>query len=283
MDATAEAGVDARVDADDNDANVGMDAGVDAAVDAGFDSGIDAGVDSGPPPRDVDYCLELPPLLGAVTFDGLVEPGLLPRTITPIGWTGPDVAPIDQPSAYAVAWRGDALYFYIAVTDATRIPPAPTADTWIGDGPEIYVDSDGLFPDAPAYEATGTMQFTIAAPDDDVTPVMRAQRWRDAARNGTWTSSQFRTFPTSTGYVTEALIVAADLDLPDWTLTTGARVGINVGVNVSVDSVISDTDGGAPIFPRLGQYFLRVSDQLDSCGGAPFCQPLAFCTPLLID
>jgi hypothetical protein len=271
MDASMEAGLDAALDAGDNDASVPIDAGT------------DAGVDAGPPRRDLDYCLEIPPLLRSVVFDGLVEPGLLPRAITPIGWTGPGVAPVDQPSAYAVAWQGDALYFYIEVTDATRLPPPSTEDTWRGDGPEIYVDSDGLFPLAPAYDATGTMQITIAAPDDDVTPVTRAQRWRDAGPSGVWTSPHFRTFPTATGYATEALIVAADLDLPTWTLTTGARVGMDVGVNVSVDSVISDTDGGAPIFRRLGQYFLHVSDQPDTCIGAPFCQPLAFCTPILID
>jgi hypothetical protein len=241
-------------------------------------------MDSGRPPRDLDYCVEVPRMQRAMVLDGVLEPGLLARPIPQAGWTATTPVPSDQPSAYAIAWQPDGLYFYIEVTDAIRLPPSSTEPTWLGDGVEVYVDADALFPAAPVYDRPGAMQMTIAAPVDDVTPVARAERWSDAVAQGVWMSTQFNVFPRPGGYALEAFVVASDLDLTSWALSTGSRVGVNVGVNLSVDSIESDIDGGAPIYRRLGQYFGRIDEsQPDNCGGRPFCQPLAFCTPLLID
>ena len=269
-DATAEAGTDASTDAT-------AEAGTDAAMDAAFDAGFDAG-----PPRDLDYCTEVPPLRGPVTIDGVLEPGLLLRALDPVGWTSGQSIPTGESSSYAVAWQPDGLYFYVAVTDSSRIPAAIDDAVWIGDGVELYADADGVFSAPPAYDNPGTTQLVAAAPGDDTTSVARGERYRDMGSLNAWTSSTYRAFPTPTGYVVEALVQAADLDLQTLQLSTGARVGVNLSVNVSVELAAFEPDGGA-VFPRLGQYFLRTSAEPHVCGGAPFCQPLAFCTPLLID
>lgn len=274
MDASADASNDATIDAS-------TDATVDANSDATMDASSDAGFDAGPP-RDLDYCNELPALRRAPIIDGVLEPGLLLRTLDPVGWTAADSVPAGESSSYAVAWQPDGLYFYVAVTDNSRVPAAIDDAVWIGDGVELYADADGVFSAPPAYDNPGTAQLVAAAPENGSTSVARGERYRDMGLLGAWTSSTYQAFPTPTGYVVEALVQAADLDLQDLQLTTGAHVGVNLSVNVSIESAAFEPDGG-PVFARLGQYFLRTSVEPHVCGGAPFCQSLAFCTPLLID
>lgn len=286
MDAAADARMDATTDAQtDARAEAGSDAGTDASdrdATASADASTDATADSASPPRDLDYCMEIPRLVRAPVIDGVLEPGLLPRAITPVGWTAAtDPIPSSHASSYAIGWQPDGVYFYVRVIDAERLPAPPGDHTWMGDGVELFVDSDGLFPGAPAYDLDA-IQYCVAAPADDVTPVARAEGYRDAVLVGDWSAGNFKAFPTRDGYVIEAVIQASDIMLPSWTLSSGGRVGVDLSVDVSFDAVPPDTDAGDP-FLRLGQYFLRVSDQPDTCVGAPFCQPLAFCTPLLLD
>jgi hypothetical protein len=173
------------------------------------------------------------------------------------------------------------LYLFIRVVDPSRLPAPSSEPTWSGDGVELYVDTDGVFPSAPTYDAD-TIQFCTSAPADNTTSVSRVQGFRNAVEVAAWGATNIRSFPTSDGYVVEALVRATDVMVPSWTLTSGARVGFDLAVNVSAPAFSFDEDGGSQQ-PRIGQYFLRASDDLATCNGAPFCQPLAFCTPLLID
>lgn len=292
MDASGDAATDAARDAPSNDAgrdatttpdsavDASADAAVDAATDAEIDASFDAGFDAGPP-RDLDYCNEVPPLRRAVTIDGALEPGLLLRAIDPVGWNGGGSVPTGESSSYAVAWQPDGLYLFVRVVDPSRLPAPPSQPTWSGDGVELYVDVDGTIENAPTYDAN-TIQVCASAPSDGATPVARVQGFRNAVEVAPWTTNNFGAFPTSDGYVVEALVQATDVMIPALTLTSGARVGFDLAVNVSVPAFAADEDAGSQQ-TRIGQYFLRISDQLATCNGAPFCQPLAFCTPQLID
>lgn len=282
-DAASDAARDGQLDANvlaDAETDAPNDAATDAAHDAAAaDAETDAGVDAGPP-RDLDFCAEIPRLRAAPTIDGIVEPGLRMRALTPVGWTAASPLPTDQPSSYAVAWHADGLYFIVKVVDPSRLPAFVSDPPWTGDGAEIYVDSDGVFANAPMYDPD-TLQLCTAAPSDDVTPIARAETYRDTALVGSWPDGSFNAFPTTDGYVLEAIVRASDLMLASWTPMLGGRVGFNLSINVSVPE-LPDTDAGG-FQPRLGQYFLQVSDQPHTCAGRPYCQPLSFCTPLLID
>jgi len=287
MDASGDAATDAARDAPSADAgrdartpDSGADASTDATVEAGADAEVDAGFDAGPP-RDLDYCNEVPPLRRTAIIDGVLEPGLLLRALTPVGWTGAGSVPTGESSSYAVAWQPDGLYLFVRVVDPSRLPAPPSQPTWSGDGVELYVDADGAIENAPTYDAN-TIQICASAPSDDTTPVSRVQGFRNTAEVAPWSSNNFGAFPTSDGYVVEALVQAHDVMIPALTLASGARVGFDLSVNVSTPAFAADEDAGSQQ-TRIGQYFLRISDQLATCNGAPFCQPLAFCTPLLID
>jgi hypothetical protein len=282
------------------DAALRVDAGLDAAphVDASFDAGrhsardagtdaatdLDAGADDAslapvlPPPGD--FCEAVHPLAAPPLIDGVLEPGLSLRTISKAHWVGLRAPPADQEAAYAVAYRPDGVYVFVAVTDSTRLPALPADYEFCGDAVEIYLDSDGAFPMAPSYDVPGTVQFVAAAPVDAVTPAMRASRWNNVTfLLGSWTSSEFGTFPSATGYSFEAIFRAADLGLVSWTLSPGDSIGLSVAIDVAVQP----NEPGAVCGDRLDQYFNRIDTTSGlACGVGAYCSTYAFCSAGLL-
>lgn len=286
MDASLPSGMDGSVEMDGAiPADAIVDAGVDAAMDAAPDDDTGVIPDAGPAcaqPTAASFCAQLPSLPEAPVIDGVLECGLTLETITPKHWTAATPYAADHSARVAAAWRPDGLYVFVDVDDASRLPAISTMDTWCGDGVEIYVDDDGAFTAAPAYDNPGTVQLVAVAPEDDTTSVVRGQRFRGGATlTPAWTGTSFATYPKPGGYVLEALIVAADLDRTDWTLVAGQHVGFDIGINLSVamDPPVGET---ADCGRRLGQYFFNIADPDCPDGSClPWQSVISQCTPEL--
>ncbi len=269
------------------DAMARGDAESDAAAHA-EDAAHDAYVDPDPPATQVtDYCAAIPRLQRAPVIDGVVDSQLNVLPLMPVGWTSssPGVAlPAHTTASYALAWLPEGLYAFVRVVDLSRLPPPPAAQPWHGDGVEIYFDSDGQFPMIPKYDNPGTVQIIVPAPVDSTTPSTRSMRFRDASPLTPWASLRFTVFPTADGYVFEGLVEADAVDESSLALSSGNSVGVNLSINVSAsDEQVSDPDAGLTLEGlRLGQYFLRTIVS-DDCGGLPFCNSGAFCSPTLIE
>lgn len=251
-------------------------------VDArGSPSGADAG-DAAPPGPEpcsevvatvTDQCGQIPALPVEPFIDGLPDCGLPVYALEPEGWNVDAAAP-DAVAAYGVAWRLDGLYFFMRVTDATAVPPDGTAPASRGDGVELYVDADGTFNAPPAYDEPGTRRFVIAAPRDAQASEARGEVWSGTTEVSTaWSSTAFRVFPRSFGYVVEAFITATDLGVTRLDFAVGKAIGMDLGVNVSYASPATMGTFGH----RQGQYFLK--------GGTPSPETdvRAFCLPTLTE
>jgi hypothetical protein len=224
------------------------------------------------------YCRELPSLGNAPTIDGSIEPGLSLQSVDPAGWTGDGTVPPGHSMDFVVAWRPDGIYFFVQIQDPDRNPAEPTDRSWMGDGVEIYIDSDGVFPPAPGYDDPGARQFTIAAPSDESTPSTRAQVWIAGYGGERWRTSQFAAVPTPQGYNVEAFVEAVDLSLASWESAAGDLVGFDLGHDVSVPPGEEGTSGN-----RDGQYFLRVQETTDDgLAPRPFENENAFCRATLL-
>jgi hypothetical protein len=82
-------------------------------------------------------------------------------------------------------------------------------------------------------------------------------------------------WPRPGGYVLEALVTAADVDLPGpFAFLFGQRVGFNLSINLSQPSPIPGDCGY-----RLGQLFLEI--QPGAGCGVPYCDVRSFCRPRL--
>jgi hypothetical protein len=240
-------------------------------ADAGPDSG-EAGCAQSP---IVNYCTALPFLPAAPVIDGVLDcgPQLLP--IVAVGWSGPGVVPAGNSASVAAAWRPDGLYVYVEVTCPQLIIAGSGEYAWEGDGVELYVDNDGVFPDSPLYDDAGTTeQLVTEAPDSSTSNSTTGEVWRNASYVGPWTSKSFELYGTETGYVLEAFIVASDLNLTTWSLASGAMVGFNIAVNVAFASPTTTGGDGH----RLGQFFMYIGPPPD---GPPFDDVRSFCTPVL--
>lgn len=261
-----------------------MDATLIADTGAVADATPDAFIDPDPPATQVtDYCQSVPKLQRVPVIDGVVDSALHVVPLMPLGWSGygPD-APSHTTASYALAWVPDGLYAYVRVVDPNRLPPV-SQSIWEGDGVELYFDSDGLAPASPLYDNPGTIQIIVAAPEDDTTPSTKATRFRDGAALGAWASSRFAAFPTADGYALEGLMQADAVDVASLLLQAGNSVGVDLSVNVSALDAQLDPDAGVTLAGRrLGQYFLSITEPTN-CGGLPFCNSAAFCTPTLVE
>ena len=266
---------------DEGDVSVPAEGGGDATADdaeseAAADAG-DAGVTADAAcvtSAIVDYCSALPSLPAPPVIDGRLDcgPALLP--IVPVSWTGPGVVPAGNSAKLAAAWRPDGLYVFVEVTDPELIPADNGDPPWYGDGAEIYVDNDGLFPNSPAYDtANTTVQLVTEAPATATSTSQIAETYRAQNASGPWTSTTFEAFGTPTGYVLEAFVTAPDLDLTTWALAPNQNIGFDIAVNVSYPSTTPGTQGH-----RLGQYFLFVAPPP---AGGPYVDVRSFCTPTL--
>jgi hypothetical protein len=248
--------------------------------DGGGGPGPDARVDggaSGACAEVADYCAAIPALAGPPVIDGSLDCGGL-RPVVPVGWNGMGSAPpAGDASEIALAWAPDGLYVFVRVTDASRVPAPSGQDPYCGDAIELFVDADGAYPSAPGFDEPGTRAFIVVAPPTDVSPSTRAESFGAAGVLAPWTSSQWGAYPVAGGYVVEAFIGAADLGLGNWPLGAGATVGFDLSHDVSAGSSVP-----GPCMSRIGQYFLRVTAAAGGCGGEPFCDVGAFCTPTLL-
>lgn len=245
------------------------------------------GRDAGPLPADVadasqcpaaataDLCAAVPTLPACPTIDGVAECGALE---VPAAWQQwfSDVAgtPAPQvPARTSVAWTPCGLYVFVAVDRPTRFPAPTTDNLWCGDGVEIYVDSDGVFRADGQYDDPGTSQFVVAAPADALMVARRGTIFRPTQRVRPWQADGFAAFPRAGGYDVEAVIRAADLDLPTWSRSAGDYLGLSIALNVGQPA----SDAG-PCANLLGQFRLHQSDPPgDYCG--PACTVRAFCRP----
>ncbi len=264
-------------DTPDAPADATLDASADSPVDEGIEAQAEAGCPDGAP---ADYCSGLPAMASAPVIDGVLD--LSPCTLvdmTPEFWSGPPPLPPFPPgnaTQIAAAWRPDGLYVFLAVTTPADFPAEAGTPVFYGAGVELFVDDDGVYASPPSYDSPGTIQIVVTAPATDAGVTQRAEEFRNAADEGPWTSTQYGTFPTATGFVFEGLVTAADLGLASWNLDAGGTIGLDVAIDVSF---ATDSMTGSQGH-RVGQYFFHVADA-DSGIGAPFADPRSFCTPTL--
>lgn len=265
--------------ASDAGTDVGVDAARDASGDAGNDAAVDARSDAGCQPS-ADPCVELHRLADAPTIDGVIEPCLVPAAITPVGWTGATPLPESLHARAAYAWRPDGIYFYVEVDDPDLHPAMAPDDPYCGDGIEVYVDDDGAFATAGAYDIPGTIQLVATAPSTPSGSSNYGGHWALGGPHGLWIPPRYAMVGRPGGYALETLVQARDLGLPTWSLTAGQQVGLDVSINVSTPDGSAGTSANS-CGSRQGQFFLHVTAGPPSCGGAPFCDSRAFCTPAL--
>jgi hypothetical protein len=249
------------------------DAGVPPPSDAGS-AGV--GTDSGLRAATL-LCDQIPALSSDPALDGRLEPEL-----SLYSWLDANTAaaPAGVSALLSIAYRPDALYFFVAITDPTRDPAPADALDYCGDGVELFVDDDGVIQNPPGYDRPGTMQLVVAAPNDAVNAVRRGQRFinpgaGDAIDRGDWTSTRYIAVPTATGYTVEALVVGDDLDLGSWTLARGSTIGWNLSLNI-----------GGPQEPGIDACTTRnqqVHFRIAASGRctAPYCNASALCATAL--
>lgn len=219
-------------------------------------------------------------MTGVPVIDGVLD--LSPCALVdmaPEFWSGPAPLPPFPPgnsTRIAVAWRPDGLYLFIDVTTPASFPAEAGTPDFFGAGVEVFLDDDGTYASAPTYDNPGTIQYVVTAPDGTDASTARAEGYRNAADQGPWTSARFGTFPTPTGFVFEAFVVAADLGLTTWALAAGGNIGLDLAVDVSF---MTESMTG-PQGHRVGQYFFHVAPT-DAGIGSPFADPRSFCTPTL--
>lgn len=228
-----------------------------------------------------DYCTELPSLTRApVLDDGRVDDSLPLADVPTTSWEAIDAQPLPagHGARVAAAWRPDALYVFVDVTDPDRVAAAENEPVWWGDAVEIYVDHDGALAAPPAYDDPGTRHLLFGAPADAVAPLTRVERTSAAdALSKPWTGTLAVARPRPGGYVVEVLVRAADLDLAGWTLTAGSRIGFDLSVDVSYPTRTAGLYGS-----RMGSFVLRADPASAIPESFPFHTSRAFCLPTLL-
>jgi hypothetical protein len=246
------------------------DAGRNASADAAV---ADAGVAFCVADSGSNYCGALPALPSAPVIDGVLECGLSSLAIQPEGWKGADKP--KRTASYAAAWRSDGLYLYVEVHGAGIQPHATSEEIYCGDGVELFVDADADVEDGGGYDASGTMQFVVAAPATRGAAI-DAKRFVQGVSKGPWTSKTLQTKRLSDGYSLEVFIGGADINLSKW--APKMRLGFSVGIDVAAPP----SAAAAGCSGRAGVFFLKVSDTSGGCGGQPWCDAGAFCRALLV-
>jgi hypothetical protein len=224
--------------------------------------------------RVSDYCAFIPALPAAPVIDGVLDCGPAALNMVPQDWSG--AAPLPSfpegnSALLAAAWRVDGLYVFIAVTTPAAFPANAGSPPYDGAGVELYVDSTGLYPNAPSYNDPGTIQLAVEAPSGATESTRIGEGYRNATEQGPWSSTQFATFSTPSGFNFEGFVAAADLGLSSLTLASGDTVGFDIAVDVSFTTAsMTGADGH-----RVGQYFLHVGS------APPYSDPRSFCAPTL--
>jgi hypothetical protein len=231
------------------------------------------------------YCATVPALGAAPVIDGTLEQGLTLQTMIPVGWQS-SVMPLppvpDVPINFAIAYRPDGLYIFVDVADPSRFPARMQDPAYCGDSIELYVDHDGVFGAAPQFDAVGALQFIARAPDTDTLTRVDGEYYMMTNLVGAWQTG-YAVVPRAGGYVFEGFIDAGVMQLADWSLARGNRVGFDLGFNVSRTDGATVPLSECPQNLRLGQFFLRIDETFAEQygGGAPFWVPTAFCSALI--
>jgi hypothetical protein len=250
----------------------------------------DGGADAGhcpPTPPVADICKAFGPAPNAPVIDGTLDFGIPLWQMPQVLAQGPDTAvPAGVTTSLGVGWRPDGLYVYVEVTglSSTRYPfPAGSWGPYCGDAIELFVDSTGSFPSAPAYNIPGTIQIIMAAPSTNgqTSNITYPYQQGGAVDAGPPQSGapRFIILATDVGYTAEAFVQAADLGLgPDagaWPLAAAGRVGFDVAIDVG------SANGGVPGCPRQVQFTIQLPDSMTpSCDLG--CDVSDFCTPTLL-
>jgi|GEM_PF-5335282 len=217
---------------------------------------------------ELSPCDALPRLAAAPQIDGMLDCGL---QLHPLAL--PSMS-LTATASYAAAWSDAGFYVYIEV----HAPPSPTRSEleplYCGDAVEVFVDSDGLPGTDGRYNAPGTMQFVIGAPDgtDKTTG-----RYLAGEPQGPWISTNLSVAQLADGYAVETLVVGSDLGLWEWRPT--GQMGFNLAVNLAG----AGEPRGAPCTTGVGQSVLRVTAPQLACDGKPWCDTRSFCWPTLLE
>lgn len=228
-----------------------------------------------PTPGNLDDCKSLIEKPSAPLIDGVLDCGVPLWDMPEAGWTGNDPVPSSIKAQIGAAWRTDGLYLFVRVTGAgAHRYPAPAGDgPWCGDAVELFVDSTGIYPDAPDYNVPGTMQFILVAPSDSMSRAQVAEQFSDGNDEGAW-NGEFFTVRTADGFDAEAFIQAADLGLATWSLAPSGNVGLDVAVDIGDPTQMP---AGCPL---LGQFQIQKIPTDAACI-KPACNVDEFCNPLL--
>ncbi|HTU57501.1 MAG TPA: hypothetical protein VMF89_03690 [Polyangiales bacterium] len=217
---------------------------------------------------ELSPCDALPRLAAAPQLDGVLECGL---QLHPLALPS---MPLTAAVSYAAAWSDAGFYVYIEV----HAPPSPTRSAleplYCGDAVEVFVDSDGLAGTDGRYNAPGTMQFVIGAPEGTD---MITGRYLAGEPQGPWISDKLSVAQLDDGYAVETLVVGSDLGLWEW------RPSGQMGFNLAVNFAGAGEPRGAPCTTGVGQSVLRVAAPQLACDGRPWCDTRSFCWPLLLE
>ncbi len=226
----------------------------------------------------VDYCASLPALAAAPTLDGVLECGLALAVIDPGGFHGNLPKPPELSVAYAAAWRPEGIYIFADVHEAQRLPAPASASVYCGDAVHAFIDDNGAYAASPAYDTPGTRQMVAAAPATATESVARGERYATNQPILPWSSDHFRTFPTATGYVFEALVTAEDLgQSPSERFALGSHVGFDLSISYGgLPSLYGDA-----ACPKRADFILRTSAATATTAGFPHDDTRAFCSPQL--
>jgi hypothetical protein len=221
----------------------------------------------------------VPPLAQPAVLDGNLDAGMVLEPFVPVGWRDTTTPlPVGVSARFAIGWRPDGIYFFVEVTDPDRSVAATTDPIWYGDCVELFVDHDGSFDTPPPdYDAVGTRQFFVQAPAVDGGSGTRAEIRIPPGTYNPWTTPGWYSAATTSGYVVEAFVDAAALDLSSLSLASGQTIGIDLAHDVSFPPGQTGPDGN-----RLSQYFLSVADPLTgNLEDYPYVNESVFCTPTL--
>ncbi len=266
----------ASVDASSSDASLPFD-GAPPPADAGPDvasAPAEAGLCTPATPTSLDVCtgfgsLEAPPVI-----DGVLDCDVPLWSMPIVSSSGPGPLPNGTRALIAAAWRPDGLYLFVSVSGvgATRAPAPPNDPAWCGDAIELFVDHDGVFPNAPSYNDPGTIQLVAVPPTSTGQPSFNGEMFRDGSDLGGW-YGEFESVATIDGFATEAFITAADLGMATWSLSAGGTVGLDVSVDLGSPSEPAGC-------PRLGQFTIQLPQAtIGNCAAG--CDVGEFCTPQL--
>jgi hypothetical protein len=228
-------------------------------------------------------CAELPALANTPVIDGTLECGVQVQT-TPMEWSLKTPAPADFAVTWATAYSQNGLYFYIDVVKSSIfVAPNYKASPWCGDAVHLFIDGDGRFDSAPAYDAD-TRQIICTAPLEGEPQSSQCMRFNKRAIEGMENAKQFSSgqlvsFRTASGYRFEGFVTALELGTPSWTLQAGVPVAFALSVDFG-GRFTTPPDAQCP--GRNGEFNLKVATTPNANGErTPHVNTNAFCTPTL--